>query len=134
MGCSSLLGGSPFASSIAVMPRDQMSACGMIINLVQFGRQSANGNNAECKWRNGDCQPTESTPRVSHGSASFSFLATDTFTCLGIVGGLFDDLGRHPEWRADEGVSFAGGVRQLPGHAKVGQLDVAHLAQQHVRR
>lgn len=30
MGCSSLLGGSPFASSIAVMPRDQMSACGII--------------------------------------------------------------------------------------------------------
>lgn len=28
IGCSSLFGGSPLANSIAVMPSDQMSACG----------------------------------------------------------------------------------------------------------
>lgn len=53
---------------------------------------------------------------------------------LGIVGRLFDNFGRHPEGRADEGVPFARGVRQLAGHAEVRQLHVAHLAQENVRR
>lgn len=34
MGCNSLLGGSPFASSIAVMPKDQMSAWRIIVHGV----------------------------------------------------------------------------------------------------
>lgn len=53
---------------------------------------------------------------------------------LGIVSGLFNDLRRHPKRRADEGVSFARGVRQLTGNTEVGQFDVTHLAQQNVCR
>ena len=45
---------------------------------------------------------------------------------------LLDDLRRHPEGGADEGVPLAGGVGQLPRHAEVRQLHVAHVAQQHV--
>lgn len=55
-------------------------------------------------------------------------------TYLGIVGGLFDDFGRHPEGRADESVALAGRIRQLAGHAEIGQFDVALLTQQHIRR
>ena len=41
MGCSSECGGSPLASSMAVMPRDQMSACNSKTQLVTHseGRQ-----------------------------------------------------------------------------------------------
>ena len=45
---------------------------------------------------------------------------------------LLDDLGGHPEGCAHEGVPLAGGVGQLPRHAEVSQLYVAHVAQQHV--
>lgn len=53
-------------------------------------------------------------------------------THLGVVGRLFDDLGRHPERRADEGVALDLRVRQLSRHAEVGQLHLALLGQQHV--
>lgn len=41
-------------------------------------------------------------------------------THLGVVGRLFDDLGRHPEGRAHEGVALDLRVRQLSRHAEVG--------------
>lgn len=55
-----------------------------------------------------------------------------TQTHLGVVGRLLDDLGRHPERRADEGVALDLRVRQLPRNAEVGQLHLALLGQQHV--
>ncbi len=51
---------------------------------------------------------------------------------LGVVGRLLDDLGRHPKRRADERVALGRRRRQLAGDAKVGQLHVAHLAEQDV--
>ena len=51
---------------------------------------------------------------------------------LGVVCTLLDDLRRHPEGRADEGVALAGRVGQLAGNAEVRELDVAHLRQQDV--
>ena len=53
---------------------------------------------------------------------------------LGVVRGLFDDFGRHPERRADERLALAGGVGQLAGDAEVSQFHVTRLRQQHVRR
>lgn len=52
---------------------------------------------------------------------------------LGIVSRLFDDFGCHPERRTDEGISFTSGIRQLTGYTEVGQLDIAHFAQQNIR-
>ena len=53
---------------------------------------------------------------------------------LGVVRGLFDDFGRHPERRADERLALAGGVGQLAGDAEVSQFHVTRLRQKHVRR
>ena len=41
-------------------------------------------------------------------------------------------LRRHPEGSADKSVPLRSGVRQLPGHTKVSELDVAHVGEQHV--
>ena len=41
------------------------------------------------------------------------------FVYLLVVIGLLNDLGRHPEGRADEGVTFIGGARELAGDAEV---------------
>ena len=53
---------------------------------------------------------------------------------LGVVRRLFDDLGRHPEGRADERLTLAGGVGQLAGHAEIRQLHITQLREQHVGR
>lgn len=46
---------------------------------------------------------------------------------LGVIGGLFDDFRRHPEWRADKRPPLGHGVGQLSGDAKVSELDIALL-------
>lgn len=43
-------------------------------------------------------------------------------------------LWRHPEWRAHKCVALGHGLRELPRHAKVGQLHAARLAHQQVGR
>lgn len=51
---------------------------------------------------------------------------------LGVIRRLFDDLGGHPEGRADEGVAFDLGVGELPRHAEIRQLHLPLLREQHV--
>lgn len=101
MGCSSEWGGSPLASSMAVMPRDQISAWG--------GQDGVN--------------PAPEIIQTAGASAN---------SYLGVVGRLFDDLGRHPEGRSHEGVAFDLSVGELSCHAEVGQLHFSLLGQQHV--
>jgi hypothetical protein len=45
---------------------------------------------------------------------------------------LLDDFRCHPEGRSHKGVSFAGRVGQLTGHAEIRQFDIALFAQQHI--
>lgn len=76
-------------------------------------------------------------PRETRGNSSIYNIILSVIlraNYLGIVGSLLDDFRCHPERRPDESVPFAGRVGQLSGNAKIGQLDVAHLAQQNVRR
>lgn len=51
---------------------------------------------------------------------------------LGVIGRLFDDLGGHPEGRADKGVAFDLSVGELPRHTEICQLHLSLLGQQHV--
>ena len=43
---------------------------------------------------------------------------------LEVVLVLADDLGRHPEGRADEGAALGHGGRELAGDTEVGELDL----------
>lgn len=52
---------------------------------------------------------------------------TAVSTDLGVVGGLLDDLGSHPEWRPHEGFPLDLRVRQLTGHPEVRQLHLTVL-------
>ena len=56
----------------------------------------------------------------------------DHVSYLGVVGGLLDDLRRHPERRSHEGFPLDLRVRQLTGHPEVRQLHLTVLRQQHV--
>lgn len=51
---------------------------------------------------------------------------------LWVVGRLLDDLGGHPEGRANKGVSLDLSVSELSCHAEVRQLHLSLLGQQHI--
>lgn len=73
------------------------------------------------------CGPNHQTYRVNLQAA-----VKLEASYLGVVGGLLDDLGSHPERRPHKRLPLDLRVRQLTSHAKVSQLHLAMLRQQHV--
>lgn len=148
IGCRSELGGSPLASSMAVIPRDQMSAWQessvkryvWLAETENWSYSFYNPFSNETKGKTQHCHSTDwelfycnkTWPKHTAAKSWRCFLHPQTH--LEIIRWLFDDLWSHPERRAHKCVPLDLGVRQLSRHPEICQLHVTLLWQEHVGR
>ena len=127
IGCKSALGGSPVASSIAVIPRDQISAWERVGEEGGEERRGGGGDEVVGNWRRGTIQ--FSFMAVIQTEAAIVELAYLAFFCphLCIVCRLFDDLRSHPERGPYKRVPPVHGISELSRYTKVCQLHLPSL-------